>query len=137
MQIDGYSLDAQKSRMKKAIYLGKFTVVNKNKLCIGFFYGWYLKCQSDTQTLAVIPAVHRAGRKSTCSIQIITDDEHIYGHYRYHIMEGKRVQVGYLSGGESCPNPKRKCLDCAARTGNEGFSFGSGRASFEYEYGEL
>lgn len=40
----------------------------------GFFYGWYLKCQSDTQTLAVIPAVHRAGRKSTCSIQIITDD---------------------------------------------------------------
>lgn len=24
-----------------------------------FFYGWYLKCQSDTQTLAVIPAVHR------------------------------------------------------------------------------
>ncbi len=41
----------------------------------GFFYGWYLKCQSDTQTLAVIPAVHRAGRKSTCSIQIITDDD--------------------------------------------------------------
>lgn len=21
-----------------------------------FFYGWYMKCQSDTQTLAVIPA---------------------------------------------------------------------------------
>ncbi len=40
----------------------------------GFFYGWYLKCQSDTQTIAVIPAVHRAGRKRTCSIQIITED---------------------------------------------------------------
>lgn len=38
------------------------------------FYGWYLKCQSDTQTLAVIPAVHKAGRKRTCSIQIITND---------------------------------------------------------------
>lgn len=37
------------------------------------FYGWYFKCQSDTQTLAVIPAVHRAGRKQTCSIQFITD----------------------------------------------------------------
>ena len=35
------------------------------------FYGWYLKCQSDTQTLAMIPAVHQAGRKRTCSIQII------------------------------------------------------------------
>ena len=41
----------------------------------GSFYGWYLKCQSDTQTLAVIPAVHSAGRKRTCSIQIITDHD--------------------------------------------------------------
>lgn len=40
----------------------------------GFFWGWYLKCQSDTQTLAVIPAFHRAGKKRTCSIQIITDN---------------------------------------------------------------
>lgn len=41
----------------------------------GSFYGWYMKCQSDTQTLAVIPAVHRAGGKRTCSIQIITDHD--------------------------------------------------------------
>lgn len=41
----------------------------------GSFYGWYLKCQSDTQTLAVIPAVHNAGRKRTCSVQIITDND--------------------------------------------------------------
>ncbi len=39
------------------------------------FYGWYFKCQSDTQTLAVIPAIHSAGRKRTCSIQIITDND--------------------------------------------------------------
>lgn len=39
-----------------------------------FFYGWYLKCQSGTQTLAVIPAIHKNGRKQSCSIQIITDD---------------------------------------------------------------
>lgn len=37
------------------------------------FYGWYLKCQSDTQTLAVIPAVHGAGNKCICSIQVITE----------------------------------------------------------------
>lgn len=41
----------------------------------GSFYGWYLKCQSDKQTLAVIPAVHNTGRKRTCSIQIITDHD--------------------------------------------------------------
>ncbi len=41
----------------------------------GSFYGWYLKCQSETQTLAVIPAVHQAGEKRTSSIQVITDKE--------------------------------------------------------------
>lgn len=41
----------------------------------GYFYGWYFKCQSDTQTLAVIPAVHRAGREKTCSIQVITQKQ--------------------------------------------------------------
>lgn len=40
----------------------------------GFFYGWYLKCQSNTQTLAVIPAIHERGKNRTCSIQIITDN---------------------------------------------------------------
>lgn len=40
-----------------------------------YFYGWYLKCQSDTQTLAVIPAVHSTGDKRTCSIQVITDHD--------------------------------------------------------------
>ena len=38
------------------------------------FYGWYMKCQSDTQTLAVIPAVHRNKQQRTCSIQIITKE---------------------------------------------------------------
>lgn len=38
-----------------------------------FFYGWYLKCQSASQTLAVIPAVHQTGRKRSSSIQVITD----------------------------------------------------------------
>lgn len=40
-----------------------------------YFYGWYLKCQSNTQTLAIIPAVHEVEGKRTYSIQIITEDE--------------------------------------------------------------
>ncbi len=40
----------------------------------GFFYGWYLKCQSTTQTLAVIPAIHKTSQTQTCSIQIITNE---------------------------------------------------------------
>lgn len=40
-----------------------------------FFYGWYFKCQSDTQTLAVIPAIHQTKGKRNCSLQIITEEQ--------------------------------------------------------------
>lgn len=39
-----------------------------------YFCGWYLKCQNETQTIAVIPAYHIANGKKTCSVQVITDD---------------------------------------------------------------
>jgi len=40
------------------------------------FYGWYFKCQYDTQTFAIIPSIHQEEEKGrTCSIQIITDTE--------------------------------------------------------------
>ncbi len=39
-----------------------------------YFCGWYFKCQSKTQTLAVIPAFHRTNGEETCSIQLITPD---------------------------------------------------------------
>ena len=46
----------------------------EGKVMYGTFYGWYLKCQSDSKTLAVIPAVHGTREKCTCSIQIITEN---------------------------------------------------------------
>lgn len=39
------------------------------------FYGWYMKCQSDQQTLAIIPAVHETAQSRTCSIQIIAEND--------------------------------------------------------------
>lgn len=39
------------------------------------FYGWYLKCQSDMHSLAVIPAIHKGKNGRTCSIQVITDQD--------------------------------------------------------------
>ena len=39
-----------------------------------YFCGWYLKCQSDTQTLAVIPAIHISKKMKSSSIQLITDE---------------------------------------------------------------
>ena len=38
-----------------------------------YFCGWYFRCQSESQTIALIPAVHIADGKRSGSIQIISD----------------------------------------------------------------
>lgn len=68
-----------------------------------FFYGWYLKCQSDTQTLSVIPAVHQTGKKRICSIQIITESnawsvEFPANAYR---RTGRTISIGKNQFGEN------------------------------------
>lgn len=40
------------------------------------FRGWYFKCQSPTQTLALIPAAHTHQGKRSCSIQIVEEGTH-------------------------------------------------------------
>lgn len=40
----------------------------------GYFKGWYYKCQSDTQSIAVIPAIHKCRGERSCSVQLITPD---------------------------------------------------------------
>ena len=39
-----------------------------------YFCGWYFKCQSDKQTVAVIPAIHTTKGKCSCSIQLIAEE---------------------------------------------------------------
>ena len=39
-----------------------------------YFGGWYFKLQSQSQTMALIVAYHRSGRKEAASLQVITDD---------------------------------------------------------------
>lgn len=68
----------------------------------GSFYGWYLKCQSDTQTIAVIPAIHQTGRKRTCSIQIITDNDVWTVDFPANVFkrEGRNISIGENQFGE-------------------------------------
>lgn len=40
-----------------------------------YFFGWYFKLQSDTQTLAIIPAIHQSKQNENCSIQVISEKE--------------------------------------------------------------
>ena len=39
-----------------------------------YFCGWYFKCQSSNQALAIIPAIHKSKDHRSCSIQLITND---------------------------------------------------------------
>lgn len=68
----------------------------------GWFYGWYFKCQSDTQTLAVIPAVHQTGRKRTCSVQIITEKQSWTVPFPGETFQrkGKTISIGKNRFGE-------------------------------------
>lgn len=38
-----------------------------------YFDGWYFKCQKGQKTLAVIPAIHRRGRETVATLQVITE----------------------------------------------------------------
>lgn len=38
-----------------------------------YFCGWYYRCQSDDQTLAIIPSFHKTKKRNFCTIQLITD----------------------------------------------------------------
>ena len=40
-----------------------------------YFCGWYFRCQSDQQTLALIPSVHRTKGCQSCARQLITDTQ--------------------------------------------------------------
>ena len=40
-----------------------------------YFYGWYFRCQSDQQTLAIIASYHKAGECNCCEIQFVTETE--------------------------------------------------------------
>jgi len=67
-----------------------------------YFYGWYFKCQSETQTLSIIPAIHRSGQKKSCSIQVITKNHAwsvAYPAAAFH-RTGKDIWIGKNQFGE-------------------------------------
>lgn len=67
-----------------------------------FFYGWYFKCQSETQTLSIIPAVHCSEHKKSCSVQVITEN-HVwnvdYPAEAFHRIE-RDIWIGKNQFGE-------------------------------------
>ena len=61
-----------------------------------YFYGWYYRCQSDTQTLAIIPSVHKTKDGDHCAIQLIMDAEafHVPFPYRDSRKDRSQIEIG-------------------------------------------
>lgn len=59
-----------------------------------YFCGWYYRCQSNQQTLAVIPSVHRTRESKFCAIQLITDTQSFQIPYPYSDFHRKGDQIG-------------------------------------------
>lgn len=61
-----------------------------------YFCGWYFRLQSDNQTLALIPSVHKIVRKKFCEIQLISDADSHFARFSYSAFQrGRdRIQIG-------------------------------------------
>ena len=69
-----------------------------------YFCGWFFRCQSDLQTLAVIPSIHRTGESKFCTIQLITDTKSFHVPFPYsdfHKNDGQINIAGSRFGKES------------------------------------
>lgn len=58
-----------------------------------YFCGWYFRCQSDHQTLAIIPSVHRTKTSGYSAIQLITDTQSFYVPFSYSDFRKRGNQV--------------------------------------------
>lgn len=68
-----------------------------------YFGGWYYRIQSDTDTLAVIPACHKNRDKQFCSIQMITKERswNVSFPYESFRQDGCQMQIGPNQFGEN------------------------------------
>lgn len=64
-----------KARLRrKAIQDGKYSG-ERAAAVKEYFCGWYFKCQSERESIALIPAVHCVGGREECSVQLISSGE--------------------------------------------------------------
>ena len=68
-----------------------------------YFCGWYYRCQSDAQTLAIIPSVHKTREGNFCTIQLITDTDAFHTQFSYDDFQedDDQIRIGNNRFGKS------------------------------------
>ncbi len=88
-----------------------------------YFRGWYFKCQSPVQTLALICAVHREKEGSACSIQMITDSAAWHVRYPYTAFEKSDAGIR-LAESRFGEHGIELCIDAPGLTARGKLAFG-------------
>lgn len=58
-----------------------------------YFCGWYFRCQSSHQTLAIIPSVHKTENSNFCAIQLITDTDSFQVEFPFSAFQKNGDQI--------------------------------------------
>ena len=58
-----------------------------------YFCGWYYRCQSDHQTLAIIPSVHKTKDSKFCTIQLVTDHHAFHAQFPYNDVQRDDTRI--------------------------------------------
>ena len=58
-----------------------------------YFCGWYFRCQTDRQTLAIIPSIHKTRESKYCAIQLITDTQSFHVPFPYSDFQKQDNQI--------------------------------------------
>lgn len=58
-----------------------------------YFCGWYFRCQTDRQTLAIIPSIHKTRESKYCAIQLITDTQSFHIPFPYSDFQKQDNQI--------------------------------------------
>ena len=68
-----------------------------------YFCGWYYRCQSDSQTLAIIPSIHKTRKSNFCTIQLITDTHAFHAQFPYDDFQkdDDQIRIGNNRFGKS------------------------------------
>lgn len=73
-----------------------------------YFCGWYFKCQSDSETLALIPSFHKTKNGKFSSVQLITESEAFAFTFPYESFKKDKniflINIGKSSFGASGVN---------------------------------
>lgn len=61
-----------------------------------YFCGWYYRCQTERQTLAVIPSIHKAKGTKFCTIQLITNESSFHVQFPDSTFQknGSQISIG-------------------------------------------